>query len=287
MLATPAAQAQQDGTRDYDIVAQDLGTAITQVALRSGTQIIVADDLVRGRRAPALRGHYSVDAALAALLGGTGLRAVMVGSTLVIRRSDAPDQDAEGGDIIVTGTRIRGRGPVGSAVITIDRKAIDQSGYATVQQLVQSIPQNFGGGPNEAAPGGTLSQSASLNTARGSGVNLRGLGTGSTLVLLNGDRPALGGVTGVFADVSMIPLAAIARIEVVPDGASAIYGSDAVAGVVNVIPRLDFTGAETGFRIGTADGDYQEYGASQLLGTRWAGGRAMIAYGGSGGAASG
>jgi len=278
LLTAPAAHAQQDSAREYNIPAQDLGQAITQLALASGRQIIVSDDLVRGRRAPMLRGRYSAEDALTALLGGSGLRAVTVGNTLVVQRSDTPDQDAEQTVILVTGTRIRGRGPVGSAVVTIDRKAIDQSGYATITQIAQSIPQNFGGGPNEATAGPTLSQSSSLNTGRGSSINLRGLGPSSTLVLLNGDRPALGGPTGVFGDISMIPTAAIARIEVVPDGASAIYGSDAVAGVVNLIPRLDFTGAETSFRIGTADGDFEEYGASQLLGTRWSTGHAMVAY---------
>lgn len=277
-IVAPSVHAQQADARDYDIASQDLGTAINRLASASGQQIVVADDLVRGRRAPALRGRFSTEAALSALLEGSGLRAVVVGNTLVVQRSDTPDQDARGGDILVTGTRIRGRGPVGSAVVTIDRKAIDQSGYSTVQQIVQTIPQNFSGGASDGTQGGTLSQSASLNTAYGSSVNLRGLGVASTLVLLNGDRPALGGPTGVFADVSMIPLSAIQRIEVVPDGASAIYGSDAVAGVVNIIPRLDFTGAETSFRIGTADGSYTEYNASQLFGTRWSSGRVMVSY---------
>jgi iron complex outermembrane recepter protein len=277
MFATSAARAQQAGARDYDIVAQDLGTAITQVALRSGRQIIVADDLVRSRRAPALRGRYSVDAALAALLGGTGLRAIIVGDALVIQRSDAPDQDAEGGDIIVTGTRIRGRGPVGSAVTTIDRKAIDQAGFATTQQIVQSIPQNFAGGANEIG-GGLLSSAGNGNSARGSGVNLRGLGQTSTLLLINGDRPPLGGFGGSFGDLSVIPASIIERVEIVPDGSSAIYGSDAVAGVVNVITRRDFNGAETSFRIGTADGASQEFQFSQLFGTRWSTGNLVIAY---------
>ena len=277
-VAAPSVHAQQADARDYDIASQDLGTAINGLAAASGQQIVVADDVVRGRRSRALRGRFSTQAALSALLEGSGLRIVVVGNTLVVQHADTPKQDARGSEILVTGTRIRGRGPVGSAVVTIDRKAIDQSGYSTVQQIVQTIPQNFGGGASDGTQGGTLSQSASLNTAYGSSVNLRGLGVASTLVLLNGDRPALGGPTGVFADVSMIPLSAIQRIEVVPDGASAIYGSDAVAGVVNIIPRLDFTGAETSFRVGTADGSFTDYNASQLLGTRWSGGRMMVAY---------
>ncbi|OYW24441.1 MAG: hypothetical protein B7Z44_20480, partial [Caulobacter sp. 12-67-6] len=70
----------------------------------------------------------------------------------------------------------------------------------------------------------------------------------------------------------------IERVEIVPDGSSAIYGSDAVAGVVNVITRRDFRGAETSFRIGTADGASQEYQFSQLFGTRWSTGNLLIAY---------
>jgi iron complex outermembrane receptor protein len=278
LFATPAARAQQDGARDYDIVAQDLRTAITQVALRSGRQVIVADDLVRNRRAPALRGRYSVDAALAALLGGTGLRAIIVGDTLVIQRSDAPDQDADdGGDIVVTGSRIRGRGPVGSPLVTIDRAAIDQAGFATTQQIVQSIPQNFAGGANENTSG-LISAAGNGNASRGAGVNLRGLGQNSTLLLINGDRPPLAGAGGTFSDLSVIPATIIQRVEIVPDGSSAIYGSDAVAGVVNVITRLNFHGAETSFRIGTADGDAQEYQFSQLFGTQWASGGLVLAY---------
>ncbi|MFA6114157.1 MAG: TonB-dependent receptor [Sphingomonas sp.] len=281
LVAAPLAAAQANDARDYDLPAQELGAALRQVAAVSGRQVIVATELVTDLRAPALKGRFSAEDAVEQVLRGSGLRAVLVGGALVVQRDrvvgssgDTPD-----GDILVTGTRIRGKGPVGSAVITIDRKAIDASGFATTQQIAQSIPQNFGGGPNEATAGsGTLSQEASLNGARGSGLNLRGLGASSTLILLNGDRPPLGGFAGAFSDLSMIPASAIERIEIVADGASAIYGSDAVAGVVNIVPRLDFKGAESSFRIGTADGDSQEYQASQLLGTRWSGGHAVIAY---------
>lgn len=277
-IVASSVHAQQADARDYDIASQDLGTAINRLADASGQQIVVADDLVQRRRSQGVRGRFTVEIALNTMLGGSGLRAVLVGTTYVVRREDAPELGEPEQEIVVTGTHIRGRAPVGSAVITIDRKAIDDSGYATITQVVQAIPQNFAGGPNEAGIGGTLNQTAGLNTAAGSSINLRGLGTGSTLVLLNGDRPALGGATGAFADVSMIPNVAIERIEVVADGASAIYGSDAVAGVVNLIPRLSFEGAETSFRIGTADGDFQEFGVSQLVGTRWSSGRIMFAY---------
>ena len=281
LLASPIAAAQSDDRQDYDVSAQDLSAALRQVAAVSGRQVIVASDLVTGLRAPALKGQFSSEEAVAQLLRGSGLRGVPVGNALVVQRDPVvePAGDPKDGDILVTGTRIRGQGPVGSAVITIDRKAIDASGFATTQQIAQSIPQNFGGGPNDATSiGGTLSQSAARNTASGSSVNLRGLGASSTLVLINGDRPPLGGFAGAFSDLSMIPASAVERVEIVADGASAIYGSDAVAGVVNIVPRLNFRGAETMLRLGTADGDSQEYQASQLVGARWSGGHGVIAY---------
>lgn len=277
MLVATDALARQEQSLRFDIGEAELGTMLNQVAARSGRQIVVADDLVRGLRARRLRGTFSPEAALALLLRGTGLRAVAVGDTLVIRRSDSPDQDLQGEEVLVTGTRIRGQGPVGSAVVTIDREAIDQAGFATTQQIVQSIPQNFAGGANENT-GGLLTAAGNGNAGRGAGVNLRGLGQTSTLLLVNGDRPPLAGFGGTFADLSVIPASIIERVEIVADGASAIYGSDAVAGVVNIVTRRDFRGAESSFRIGTADGDAQEYQASQLLGTRWASGHAVIAY---------
>ncbi len=280
VLASPVAEGQTSEARAYDMPAQALGAALRQVTVVSGRPVVAATDLVAGRQAPALKGRFSAEDAVAELLRGSGLRAVPVAGALVVERDPAPAGSADAGapdDILVTGSRIRGHGPVGSPVITIDRAAIDQNGFATTQQIAQSIPQNFAGGANESTAN-AITGLGNGNGSFGSGINLRGLGQTSTLVLLNGDRPPLGGAEGTFSDLSMIPASAIERVEIVPDGASAIYGADAVAGVVNIIPRLDFTGAETSFRTGTADGDSQEYQASQLLGTKWASGHAMIAY---------
>jgi iron complex outermembrane receptor protein len=270
--------AQPSSRRDYDLVEQDLGTALRALASQSGEQLVVSTDLVAGLHAPALRGRYSFEAALAALLRGTGLTTVRIGGVLIVQRVEGEEADGST-DVLVTGTRIRGKGPVGSELVVIDRRAIEESGFATTQQIAQSIPQNFGGGPNEStSPSGTLNTSAGSNSNRGSSINLRGLGSSSTLVLLNGERPPLGGFAGSFADVSMIPASAVERIEIVPDGASAIYGSDAVAGVVNIIPRLNYHGAETSFRYGSADGAAQEVQASQIIGTRWRSGHLVLAY---------
>src|SRR5262249_22447144 len=109
----------------------------------------------------------------------------------------------------------------------VTKKDMKKTPYATVQDALQALPMNFGGGPSEDFSG-------TGNYARGSSANLRGLGAGATLVLINGHRQPYSGLEGDFVDVSNIPWSAVDRIEVLPDGASALYGSDAIAGVVNV-----------------------------------------------------
>lgn len=173
-------------------------------------------------------------------------------------------------EVLVTGSHIRGRGPVGSHLRTIERRQIESSGYATAKDLLQTVSQNFA--PNDAELNG-----GSGNFTRGTGVNLRGLGPGATLTLVNGRRQPTGG-EGSFVDVSSIPVSAIERIEIVSDGASAIYGSDAVGGVVNIVLRNSFSGAESRGRYASADGGSDEIVLSQLVGGGWETGTALAGY---------
>jgi outer membrane receptor protein involved in Fe transport len=178
-------------------------------------------------------------------------------------------------EIVVTGSHIRGIGAsVGSRVDIIDRAEIDRSGFATAEQMLQSLPQNFGGGASEDT---TLGATPANNFALGTSVNLRGLGSSSTLLLINGRRVPVAGLNGNFFDISTVPATAIERIEVLPDGSSAVYGADAVAGVVNVILRSDYQGAETRLRYGSVgDGGLQEYQFGQLFGTHWLTGNVLL-----------
>lgn len=284
-LAAAPAQAVQTPEQIYTLPAMPLGEALKQVARQGGLNLLTDDRLVEGRMAPPLSGSFTPQTAVAVLLEGSGLTSSTVGGTLIITgpartAGNDPKSAEENGEeaIIVTGTRIRGSAPVGSTIIRIDRNDIARSGYATTQDILQTIPQNFGGAPNEGTAAISLNPNSGKNTGSGSSINLRGLGNQSTLVLLNGDRPPLGGFAGVFSDVSLIPASAIERIEVLADGTSAIYGSDAVAGVVNVIPRLRFEGAETSVRIASADGDSQDFLASQIIGKGWGSGHAVLSY---------
>ncbi len=167
---------------------------------------------------------------------------------------EAPAAGANVQRVEITGSNIRRAQAEGvSPVQTLSRADIEKSGKSTVAELLQtlavdnqgSVPTSFGNG----------------FAAGASGISLRGLGTASTLVLLNGRRIAPYGLADdgqkVFADLNIIPADAVERVEILKDGASAIYGSDAIAGVVNVILRKDFQGTtikgsfgESGYRDG-------------------------------------
>ena len=146
--------------------------------------------------------------------------------------------------VYVTGSRI-GRSAdfdSPSPVVTVDREAIENSGYNNLQEILVQLP---------SAGNGTFSTRVNNqdSTANGTaGISLRGLGADATLVLVNGRRVAISSfaqdVSTGFVDINAIPVSAIERIEVLKDGASAVYGSDAVAGVVNIVLRKDFEGFE-------------------------------------------
>lgn len=191
-----------------------------------------------------------------------------------VARAAMPPQLADLEEVIVTGSHIRGSGQVGGSVIVMDRQYIEQSGFAGVPDLFKSLPQNFRGGVSESFNADQNAQNLNGGTA----LDLRGLGASSTLVLVDGRRLAAGGLAGAFTDVSAIASAAIERVEILTEGASAIYGSDAVGGVVNFILRKNYDGAETKLRFGRLGGNANETLASQLFGTHWDGGNVLGGY---------
>jgi iron complex outermembrane receptor protein len=176
--------------------------------------------------------------------------------------------------VVVTGSRIRGVAPVGSPVISVTRADIDNSGATSTAQMLQEVPQVSNLGVSDSSRG---QAGGSGNISYGSSVNLRGIGPYATLTLVNGHRVVPQGTTGSGVDPSVIPMLALQRVEVVADGASAIYGSDAVAGVVNLITRRNVKGVEAFARYGTGDG-YKEYQAGLLAGTEWKGGQAVLTF---------
>lgn len=299
------------------IESTSLATALDKWAQQSGFQIFVQDwEATKNLRAPSLNGTFAAQDALEQLLSGTSLTYVWIdsktvsirkrvtqtvptalqrtslddggasaGSRSALYRSDVQSSSSGGGagsrdkdeqeveeveEVIVTGSHIRG-GDAVSPVLSFSAVEIAETGFGSIQDWVDTLPQNFSSIPNEESGGPG-------NFNRGTTVNLRGLGAGTTLVLVNGRRQPSAGTEGDFVDISSLPTSAVERVEVLTDGASAVYGSDAIGGVVNIILRKDFSGLETGLRYATADGGVDEKVASQLVGTNWDGGHLLFAY---------
>ncbi len=188
------------------------------------------------------------------LLASAALTALMAASAAVAQETD--DEPEADDVIVVTGSNIAGASDSGAiAVTTIGRDQLDALGEVSTGDLLANLPQAGTFEINDSADG--------PNSARGdvATVNLRGLGTGNTLVLLNGRRIT---AHGIFQDVGTVPrsitnvnafpAASIDRVEVLRDGASALYGSDATAGVVNTILNADYDQRRVTFRSSGIEG---------------------------------
>ncbi|MCC2603483.1 TonB-dependent receptor domain-containing protein [Sphingopyxis yananensis] len=179
--------------------------------------------------------------------------------------ADHQAENASQGDIIVTGSRIRRTDLAGVGPATVvSAEQLENTGVVNIENVLQRLP---------AVAGFSGNQTNAYWTGNGYGtaqVNLRGLGIKRTLTLLNGRRLVAGG-TGANSspDLNMIPTIALARTEVLKDGASAIYGADAVSGVVNLVTRNDFEGIAVSARNGiTGKGDGHDFTADFLGGIR-------------------
>jgi iron complex outermembrane recepter protein len=166
----------------------------------------------------------------------------------------AADQAIE--EVVVTGSYIKSSPTDGaSPVDVLDRSYLNEISAVSIADITRNLTVNSG---SENVPD-AFTAGATQGT---SNVNLRGLGLGSTLVLVNGRRNTLaGGVANdgsTFVDTSMFPASALQRVEVLKEGAASIYGSDAVAGVVNYITQTDFVGTEVGVHYQTTSSDSQD-----------------------------
>ncbi len=178
-------------------------------------------------------------------------------------------------EIVVTGTLLRGlEAPVGTQLISMDAQQIQATGAMSATQLLQTLPQNNSFNSLQYS-------TSAANVITSNRPNLRDLpqttGASSTLVLLNGHRVVGMGVTTTSPDVDVVPPALLQRVEVVPDGGSAIYGSDAVAGVINFITRRDFEGVEVEARYGAGE-EYDAYDVSVTGGFKWESGATYLGY---------
>lgn len=287
------AQAQQVAQPvQFSVQAGDLVQVINEISRSSGVQIVYDIDLLRGAKAGEVKGALTVEQALDRALSGSGLRWKRVGeATIAIekgaekpagsRKSAAAKPKAAAAEaeedvvqaldeMIVVGSRLGGS-PVESAmpIKVITRDDIDRSGASSIAQMLTYLPEvPINNGEERALSGlSSLAEGANTNSTT---VQMRGMPRGTTLVLINGRRAgdSPGFSSSGFFDLSTIPLALVERIEVLPAGSSAVYGGDALAGVINVVLRRDASGLELRIRRDAADG----YGSSQgsaMWGKSW------------------
>lgn len=269
-----------------DALRADLTPRAAFARLLAGTRLVAvyvdADTVRVETRAEAREGHaddihpHRTGREPAAHGAGPAVRS---GDPSVARAATGPHRDARGAEqahrkaegtalqeVIVTGSRLPTTSKYTSQEVEIyDRQAIEQSGKNSIASFLSTLPQ---------AP------VTSVDTAYGiyGTVSLRGLPVGSTLVLLNGRRLENSGVSaGEVFDLNDIPLAAVSKIEVDPTGSSAIYGSDAIAGVVNIILKKHFNGFAANVRYDWAK-DLGTTRASVAWGKQWRrGGLSVIA----------
>jgi iron complex outermembrane receptor protein len=173
-------------------------------------------------------------------------------------------------EVVVTGTSIRGVAPVGSNLVSVGREAIDDTSAQTLQQILKSVPSVTGAGAAGQGPAATSYYAPTIHSLGSSASN-------STLVLIDGHRFSLGGSPHPLSDPNIVAPIALERVEVLAEGASSVYGSDAVAGVINFITRKRYDGFMATGQAGFGD-SYRTYNLGALWGTRWDTGSVMLAY---------
>lgn len=273
-----------EAVKSFNVPAGDAIATLKQAAQQAGMEIMFPAATVQGVKTAAVNGELTPRAALDKMLDGTGLVAVQDEKTgaLAVKKGPLPnaprvaqtaatpkDQGkVEEGKLVldtyeVTGSRIRlnsGERPV-QPLLTFTSQDMERLGVADLGQLFQYIPSvtsSTAGLGMELATGGTAGGFVGQITAR-STANLRGGTETSTLVLVDGKRVAITArknAGGNAYDLGGIPLSAIERVEVLLDGASAIYGADAIYGVINVILKKRYSGTELKLNYdNTFDGD--------------------------------
>lgn len=271
LLATlPLTQALAE-PQQFEIAEGSAAKMLREFGRVAKLQTLFDYELVRNVRTHAVSGKLEADEALSRMLSGTGLTFQRVDErTIAIRPEAMPSSDIGPTieEVVVASRLLHSAAESAVPVEVYDRPAIQRSGAATITDFLNTLPavsvQTTQTGQSQGANGSTT-------------VQLRGLPKGTTLLLLNGRRVHGSGASGsgMYFDLSMLPMAAIERIEVLPTGSSAVYGGDAVGGIVNVVLRDGLDGTEFSSRYGqTSDGAYDEQQYSLATGwksERWSG----------------
>ncbi|HEY6925807.1 MAG TPA: TonB-dependent receptor [Steroidobacteraceae bacterium] len=292
VLAAAASFAQDK--LSFDIPAQSASSAIRAWARQSGLQVFASQELLDGVQANAVHGDYLPLQAVQLLIEGTGLEVVSTGEkTVTIRRrsdprpqpssnnSDPDNRAVELEEVVVTGSRIKRAGfDTVEAALVNGSEQIQKRGYTNVAQALNETP-GFALSGNDP-----IGRSQSRLTTAQSFVDLFGLGSQRTLTLVNGRRfvssntvsAGSGTNPGEQVDLNVIPIGLIDRVETIAIGGAPVYGSDAIAGTVNIILKKDFHGLQTDLQYGNSQhGGTGGYTARTLVGTNFADDRGNMA----------
>jgi outer membrane receptor protein involved in Fe transport len=275
-----AAQAQEQTYR-FDIPAQSLGSALRAFGQASNQQIIFSEDVVRGKQSAALVGTFTVDNGLQQMISGSGLTVSRTTSGVLSvgngsSRAEGPAAEPASGDVVViTGTRIRRTETETAAPVTMfTAEDLTERGYLQVGEMLNKVTSNV---PSEPVP---PFQGVFVFGQGRHSPNLFNLGPGRTLTLVNGRRmvTSSSGLGDRVVDSNVIPTGLIERVDIVQAGGAAVYGSDAIAGVVNYLLKPNFQGLEVDAQWGISSRSDNEKPALRLTaGMNFDDGRGNIA----------
>src|SRR5918993_2175340 len=275
-MGVPSASLPTDSLSSTKTTSRELGFVVFCSSFFWGEPMKVITEA--GSR-PRVRG---LSLAIAELVRGSRAGGAILASALVAVPVDSVDAQEDPDDrvleeVVVTGSRIQRQDfTANSPIQTVDETLFDQTSAVGVESILNRLPQ-FVPAVTQFTTGDV--QQTATNTVGASTVSLRGLGANRNLVLINGRRAMPVNPTMV-VDTNSIPSGAIQRVEVISGGASAVYGADAVGGVVNFILKDDFEGASVDLRVAdTKHGGNQEISLSALLGMNAADDRGNIMFG--------
>ncbi len=280
----PPYPAGQDSMVELDIPAGPAAQTLREWSKQAGRQLLFDRNAVKRYRTEAIKGRFEPIDSLLRMTRGTELVATQTNdhtySIAVARKSlnerlkDSlmrilpSSQTTDTEEVLIATSRFKGVDHLpGEPAVSLSRADMNAAGFDSVPEFLAALPQVWGGGPNEYS---LIGREGQTNSTSGSGLNFHALGAESTLVLIDGVRPAGSGTEAGWWDDSLLPLSAIERVEIIPDGASLLYGSDAIGAVVNFVTRSNFSGAETQAQFSeTTSGGVAARRFSQLLGQRW------------------
>ena len=298
-FASASVSAQSDEVFSIDIDSQKAGSALVELAQSSGMNILFAEGAGTQVEVKGLKGEYRFEEALAALLTGTGLTYKVAAENFVLvqqpqvegeenaEEDEEVEEPAAAGEEEplalseqrVTGSRLEQGDPT-ALIYTLTAEDIARRGVSNLEELFRTLPWAFSTINTQTnMANSTQNLAADTDVYLGdlgfgsSTINLRALGSANTLVLINGRRVAgLAGYEEDLINLLNIPLSAIERVEIQLDGSSAVYGADAIGGVVNFITKKNYRGISASMRNEFSETDADRSNASIQVGYAWGSG---------------